>query len=192
MQESRPPILKYSPKSSVRILGPEEYLRIREVAPFYGSRQMDALLYTGMRYVELQRLHDNPAWLDLSRSRVHLPPASVLKAKRRQLDRWVILNEKGRVSVPLFIEGRNLPGWETWTQHLKDWATAAGVNPAGLGPKTLRKTWESWLVCTYPVHLAEITLSQGHTTLTAVGHYLNMPFTAEDKAAISPYVDGMF
>ena len=67
-----------------------------------------------------------------------------------------------------------------------------GLDPGGLGPKTFRKTWESWLVSSYPERLAEITMSQGHTILTSMGHYLNMPFTPEDKQGIRPYVEGFF
>src|SRR5947209_12558702 len=46
--------------------------------------------------------------------------------------------------------------------------------------KTMRKTWESWLMATYPERMAEICLSQGQTSFTALKHYLNMPFLPEE------------
>jgi len=36
----------------------------------------------------------------------------------------------------------------------------------GLSAKTFRKTWESWLLFSYPDKAMEIALSQGHTELT--------------------------
>lgn len=152
---------------------------------------MDALLYTGMRYIEAIRFHDNPDWFN-PQGFVFLPKEAILKSKRHQLERWVKLNERGRGILPLFLKGRQLPSWQVWADRLKRAAERSGLDPSGLGPKTMRKTWESWLVASYPNRLTEILLSQGHTAITSVGHYLNMPFLQEDKAAIWPYVEGMF
>ncbi len=187
------PILKSSRLLRVRILRPLEYSDLRDHGAILEGykAQMDGLLCTGMRYVEAQRLQLHPDWFR-PEGFVYLPPEAMLKGKRRQLDRWVKLNPFGLRSIPSFLKARKLPGWETWTVHLRKWAEIAGLDPVGLGPKTMRKTWESWMVSTYPNRLAEVTMSQGHTAVTAVGHYLNMPFLAEDKAAMLPYVEGMF
>jgi hypothetical protein len=69
-------------------------------------------------------------------------------------------------------------------------ATNAGLDPVGLGPKALRKSWESWLVASYPERILEVFLSQGHTQMTALGHYLGLPFTQGDKDAMLEYVSG--
>jgi integrase len=194
LEVPRQPILKSGRKWSVRILRPQEYTQIWQHGALMPQNKVfsDVLLYTGMRYVEAKRLRENPNWLDGASKFIHLPPTAILKAKRRQLDRWIRLNGHGVQAVERFLQGRQLPVWETWTLWMKEWAQRAGLDPVGMGPKTLRKTWESWLVSIYPERLPEITMSQGHTVLTSVAHYLNMPFTAEDKAAIRPYVEGMF
>lgn len=75
---------------------------------------------------------------------------------------------------------------------MKRWAENAGLNPEHLCAKTLRKTWESWLVFCYPERLPQILLNQGHTAITSIAHYLNMPFLPEDREAMRPYVEGMF
>lgn len=159
-----------------------------------------------MRYVELQRLHDNPSWFSRdseARGFVYLPSEASKKAmgvtktgKRRprsQLNRWVMLNRKGLEAVPNFIVGRQLPTWEMWAIWMRDWAVKAGLDPIGLGPKTTRKTWESWLAFYYGQNrLLEIVQSQGHTTGTSLHHYLSMPFLPKDREEMAGYVDGMF
>lgn len=56
--------------------------------------------------------------------------------------------------------------------------------------KTTRKTMESWLTFYYPGRSLEIALSQGHTTVTSLRHYLNMPFTEVDRLQMKEYVEG--
>ena len=179
-------------KSGVRILRADELELLRQGGQSDIERtQMDGLLYTGMRYIEAVRLHDNPQWFD-PKGFVFLPKEAILKSQRHQLERWVKLNERGRGILPLFLKGKQLPSWQVWADRLKRAAGRASLDSSGLGPKTFRKTWESWLVSSYPNRLTEILLSQGHTAITSVGHYLNMPFLQEDKDRIRPYVEGMF
>ena len=187
------PIVKEGRKFKVRILRPSEYQMLRHGAVKESYQvQLDALLRTGMRYVEMQRLHSNPGWLDSS-GFVYLPQAAILKAKRRQLNRWVKLNPDGIASVSLFLRGPQLPVWETWTIWMKEWAQRISLDPIGLGPKTTRKTWESWLTFYYGQNrLLEIVQSQGHTTGTSLHHYLSMPFLPKDKEEMKPFVEGMF
>ena len=52
-------------KSGVRILRPAECELLREGArALENQTRYDALLLTGLRYVEAQRLQSNPDWLD--------------------------------------------------------------------------------------------------------------------------------
>lgn len=179
-------------KSGVRVLRAEEFEALRAGGMGESEKvQMDALLYTGMRYIEAVRLHESPQWFD-PRGFVFLPKEAVLKSQRHQLERWVKLNERGRIILPIYLQGRRLPSWQVWADRLKRAADRSNLDHYGLGPKTFRKTWESWLVASYPNRLTEILLSQGHTAITSVGHYLNMPFLQEDKDRIRPYVEGMF
>lgn len=94
--------------------------------------------------------------------------------------------------MPLFLKGRKLPSWQTWDDRLKAAASRSGLDPIGLGSKTMRKTYESWMMSVHPERSAEIAMRQGHDELTQLRHYLNMPFLPEDKLAIKPYVDGLF
>jgi len=36
----------------------------------------------------------------------------------------------------------------------------------------------------------EVAQSQGHTTMTSLQHYMNSPFTEEDKLTMKNYVEG--
>lgn len=184
-------------KEGVRILRPDEYellcrgAKINTVMGETNIAHLDGLLLTGLRYIEAQRFQKNPSWFD-PRGFVFLPEGAVLKVKRTQTERWVKLNERGRGAMPLFLQSRKLPSTQAWGESMKRWAENAGLNPEHLCAKTLRKTWESWLVFCYPERLPQILLNQGHTAITSIAHYLNMPFLPEDREAMRPYVEGMF
>lgn len=176
-------------KAKVRILRPREYETLREGAEkLENQTKLDVLLLTGLRYVEAQRLQQNPAWFD--GRFIHLPEAAVKKAKRKQRERWVRLTPRATALIPFFFKVKPLPTWKGWTLSLRRWAERAGLNPTGLSPKTTRKTWESWLVASFPDHPYEIFLNQGHTDLTSLRHYLNLPFTEVDKLEMKKWVMG--
>ena len=94
--------------------------------------------------------------------------------------------------MPLFFKTKQLPTSEVWRENLERWAANVGLDPIGLGPKTTRKTWESWLTVTYPERFNEIILSQGHDPKTSLTHYLNLPFLQSDKDRMKPWVNGFF
>src|SRR5437660_1733031 len=175
--------------SGVRILRPSEYEQLREGASTLENQtRSDALLLTRLRFVEAQRLQTNPDWVD--GRFIHLPAFAQRKVKRQQRERWIRLSSKGASLLPYFFKTKPLPTWKGWSQNLERWATKAGLDPVGLGPKTLRKSWESWLVASYPEHVLEVFLSQGHTQMTALSHYLGLPFTSADKEGMREYVGG--
>ena len=148
----------------------------------------DALLLTGLRYVEAQRLQENPDWLD--GRFVHLPAFAQRKVRRTQKERWIRLSSKRVSLLPYFFKTKPLPTWRGWTQNVERWAGNSKLDPVGLGPKSLRKSWESWLVSTYPERVLEVFLSQGHTQMTALSHYLGLPFTQIDKEEMKKWVSG--
>jgi integrase len=121
---------------------------------------------------------------------IHLPAFAQQKVLRTQKERWTRLSSKGASLLPYFFKTKPLPIWKGWTQNLERWATKAGLDPVGLGPKSLRKSWESWLVASSPERVLEVFLSQGHTQMTALSHYLGLPFTQGDKGAMLEYVGG--
>lgn len=177
-------------KEGARILRPSEFELLREGAMTLENRtKLEGLLVTGMRYVEAQRLLENPGWFD-GKKFIFLPREAVKKQKRKQKDRTVWLSWKGASVLPHFLEIEHLPDWKTWAENLRRWAGRVGLDPIGLSPKTTRKSWESWLVSSFPSYTPQIFLSQGHTSLTALEHYLNMPFVEKDKEGMKPWVEG--
>ena len=173
-----------------RVLRPKEWKALLMGCPKIEYKTMlQTLLYTGMRYVELQRFQRKPQWFD--GEFVHLPEEASRKVQRKQKERWVRLNNQGRMMIQFFITiKKSVPTYQSWNENLKCWARRIGLDDEGLSVKTTRKTWESWLMFYYPQQMPLITLSQGHTQLISLQHYLNMPFTEADRIEIRNYVEG--
>lgn len=179
-------------KNRTRVFRPFEVDKILR----YGTLKLDhktmfrALLYTGMRYVELQRFQKEPDWFD--GDFIHLPYMKAeRKAKRRQRGRWVRLNNQGKMIIEQFLDlDRKLPNYDGWNKNLQCWCRRAEVDPEGVSVKSTRKTWESWLLFVYPTRIMDIVGSQGHTTTISIQHYCNMPFTKADEVSIVKYVEG--
>ena len=188
-KQRQTPIVKDSGKRKFRILRPSEYVLLRDAAgSLENQTRLDALLLTGARYVECQRLHEHPEWLDGRFA--HLPAEASRKVLRRQRERWVWLSSKGVTVLPYFFEGKQLPGWKAWERNMRRWAEKAALDPAYISAKSTRKSWESWLVYYYPNQIQAIFLSQGHTEITALKHYVNLPFTEEDRRDMKEWVEG--
>ena len=72
----------------IRILTVSEYRKLDEVIPKDEHKKILKILFiTGMRFIELQRLWDNPTWYNKQRNIIHLPPEGQLKHKRTQQER---------------------------------------------------------------------------------------------------------
>ena len=177
-------------RMGVRILRPSEYEKLlHSVMKQHHRTMLQTLLYTGMRYIELQRFQEYPSWF--TGDFIHLPKIADRKVKRTQPERWVRLNQQGRMIVEYFLQMKDkMPEYQNWREGMRRWAINAGLEPDGLGCKTTRKTWESWLMFYYPGYMADVTLSQGHDTVTSIQHYLNMPFTEVDHLQMKSYVEG--
>ena len=173
-----------------RILRPKEWKALVDACPKIEYRTMlQALMFTGMRYIEMQRFQKYPSWF--TGDFIHLPKFADRKVKRKQPERWVRLNQQGRMIVEYFLQmDEELPAYQNWRDNMKRWAERGGISSEGMGVKTTRKTWESWLMFYYPGFMADITLSQGHDTITSIQHYLNMPFTEVDHLQMKNYVEG--
>jgi len=185
-------ILKESPSGRVvRILKPEEVSKLIKAIPKSEYKVMfKALLYSGCRYAELQRLKERPQDFDGDFIKVANMKS---KAKVTQgIKRWVRLNPVGKEIIANYLElDKSLPHLLTWRENLRRWAVKAGIGEEGVCPKMTRKTWESWLTFFYEEkQITAITLSQGHTTTVSLTYYLGMPFTAEDKIKMEQYVGG--
>jgi integrase len=150
-------IVRSSEKSQVRILRPSEFEIMRDAMDPDTRRICTSLLLTGMRYAELQRLRENPEWLD--GKFIYLPRGSMLKVKAKQRERVVRLSDMGKTLLPdLFQVPYPLPELPALDMKLRRLSirTLDG-NP--LNNKTFRKTCESWLVFYYPDKALLITLS---------------------------------
>jgi len=178
-------------KNNVRILRPLEYDRLRGAIPKKEHQVfLDTLLYTGMRYIEVQRLQKNKDWYDPETRTVHIPAGNG-KKKRKMKDRYVHLNERGANTISLFLKlDKKIPERPVWYQNLKRWADLGKIGIEGICPKMTRKTWESWLLTAYPQSAIFIAMSQGHTQLTAMEHYLNLPFSDTERKEIKKRVSG--
>jgi len=178
-------------KIVVRILRPNEYKKIEsQIIKVHHKVMLQALLFTGMRYIELKRFQKNPRWYDGSFIKISVG-TGVKKQQIRMNERYVILNPLGRMAINNFLMLKEeLPTNQTWRENLIRWAESAGLDPIGLCPKTTRKTWESWLVFYYPQQIIPVILSQGHTLEVSLKHYLNFPFTKIDRIEMEDYVSG--
>ena len=185
-EDFKKPIIRHK----TRILRPKEFKALLEGCPKTDYKTMlQTLLYTGMRYIELKRFQKYPSWFD--GDFIHLPEEASRKKKRTQKERWVRLNNQGKIMIQYFKNlKRPVPTYQSWNENLKCWCNRAGLNPEGISVKTTRKTWESWLMFYFPQQMPLITLSQGHTQLISLQHYLNMPFTEADRLEIKNYVEG--
>jgi len=177
-------------KNGTRILRPGEFEELRRACPKHEYRRMlEALMYTGMRYIEMKRLYKKPRWFN--GEMIHLPKEASLKHKRTQIERYVRLNQQGCMAVEMFLDGKyNLPSIQAWRQNLQRWAKYADIYAYQLSAKSTRKTWESWLCFYYPTRTLDVALSQGHNSVTQFRHYLNLPFNEVDQLQMKKYVEG--
>ena len=186
MNDFKIPIIK----TGVRILRPKEYeALLRYCTKPHHRTMLQALLYTGMRYIEMQKLQKYPSWFD--GEFIHLPRLADAKVKRTQHERFVRLNQAGKMAVEYFLRLKEpLPAYQNWRDNMIRWGINAGLDPTGLGVKTTRKTYESWLIFYFPKNMIQVIQSQGHNVITSVEYYLNMPFNEVDKIQMKSYVEG--
>ena len=175
-----------------RIWWPWELKKLIQHIPKMEMRiQFEAGLYSGARYVELQRLLDKPEMYMASKGRIHFDAYAIRKKKINIKERWVVLNPIGRRVIESFIaQGRDLPSYNVWVDDIVRWSGMAGLKPDRVSAKSTRKTWECYLMTSYPMYANHIFLSQGHSDLTALKHYVQLPFDANDKKEMQEFVYG--
>lgn len=184
--------MEYILKGKVRILTPTEYESLINAIPKDKHQIIvKTLLFTGMRFVEIQRLKQHPEWLSKDMNIIHLPDTAVKKKKRKQKDRYVKITPLGKEIVRQFLNGDKLPTKQSLNEDLQRWSIKANIGDNGVCIKTFRKTWESWLISYYKANVFQICLSQGHTTFTSLNHYANLPFISGDKEKMKQYVEGI-
>ena len=111
---------------------------------------------------------------------------------------WKLTDEGAKHSYT--FSGTTVPAHVTsWQQNLIAWSAArlsplptppAAGNPYGITARTIRKSWESWLLAACPDQIVRITLSQDHTETIALRHSINVAFNAGEREAIVAEVIG--
>jgi integrase len=169
----------------IRILTVDEYQKLEEAIPKDEHKIiLKVLLITGMRFIELQRLYDNPEWYNQKRNHIHLPPEGQKKHKRTQKERTIHpLPSMFSDTMKLFFSGCRPPHESSWNRNIQRWSRIAGLNPYGISAKTTRKTIESWMV-TAGIEVTSICLRQGHDSLTSMNHYQGLAFSDSEQRDI--------
>jgi integrase len=166
-----------------KVLTVEEYDKFLMSIPEKFKAIFEVNVITGLRYVELRRLHDSPEWYHKDRNQIILPKEAQLKEKQKLPKRTI---DKLPSTFPyvfkVFVEGRRPPNKSTWNKDLARWSEKAGIEPK-IGPKTPRKTIESWMLkCGIPEY--EIYGRAGHDPKTSLMHYQSLSFTDYEKRDI--------
>ena len=185
-------------KNNIAIITPSEYEKLRNIVKFRFKILLDILLYTGMRYTEIQELEHHAQWFDSQRKIIYLPHLADKKVNRGTPSRYVYLSNQGKFILDRFFEDTNAPTfpfYQGFDMNLKRWVEKAGIKHEpqtnlSISLKTFRKTWECWLVISYPDRIPLIAMSQGHTEIVAMRHYLNVPFSRTEKLEIEDYTRG--
>jgi integrase len=159
-----------------KVLTVEEFDKFLQAVPEKKRVIFELNVITGLRYVELQRLHDNPAWYHKSRNQIILPAEAQKKVKQKLVKRTV---DKLPSTFPYlfkaFLECKRPPERISWYRSLARWSDLAGIEPK-VGPKTPRKTIESWMLKA-GIPEIEIYSRQGHDPVTSLKHYQSLSFT---------------
>lgn len=186
-----------------RVLTPEEVTAIQNAITKPSSRFLfDLMLYTGLRLSEVKQIVNNPAMFDSKRKIITIRSS---KKEATQKTRNVHLCDNGMTAVKAFLNQKEMKipsSPSAWQMNLIRWCRSARIEPlAGKDPldtgnifgitvRTTRKTLESWLLTANPDRSVYVALSQGHTVLVQLQHYLNLSWTEEERTEIKELVSG--
>lgn len=176
-----------------KVLNVEEYDKFILCIPKRCKTIFELNTITGLRYVEVQRLYDNPKWYSESRNQIILPPEAQKKVKQKLVKRAIDkLPATFSYIFENFINGKEPPERSSWNRDLARWSLKAGIDPK-VGPKTPRKTIESWMLKA-GIPEIEIYSRQGHDPVTSLKHYQSLSFTDYEMRDINKRLTewGMF
>ncbi|AKB61383.1 tyrosine-type recombinase/integrase [Methanosarcina mazei] len=167
-----------------KVLTVEEYDRYLQVIPECMRAIFELDSITGMRYVEIQRLYDNPQWYIKERNQIVLTKDAQKKVKQKLVKRTVDkLPYVFTYIFEKFLAGPRPPDRTSWNRDLARWSKKAGIEPK-VGPKTPRKTVESWMLKA-GIPEIEIYSRQGHDPITSLRHYQSLSFTDYEQRDIN-------
>ena len=176
---------------NTRIFSPNEIDMLLEAIPKEHSRTIfNVMLWTGMRYVEIQRLHGHPEWFIKDRNYIRLDKIASKKVKRKAEARNIPVAPQLQGELPYFFKNKQPPTLQTWDENLKRWALKAGIGPEKISAKSTRKTIEAWMH-TIGMDSIEICTRQGHDSLTALRHYReSISFSPDEISEIERRLSG--
>jgi len=159
-----------------KVLTVEEYDKFLQVVPESKRVIFEINTITGLRYVELQRLYDNPQWYIKGRNQIILPKEAQKKVKQKLSKRTIDkLPSTFAYLFKLFLAGKRPPERTSWNLDLARYSAKAGVSPK-VNLKTARKTIESWMLKS-GIPEIEIYSRAGHDPITSLRHYQSLSFT---------------
>lgn len=176
----------------IRILTPTEYDSIdMHIEKPYLRTIFHVCFFSGMRYVEVQRLHERPDLWQKERKTIYIPKELDRKIKRVAPERYINpIPLQLESELPYFFTNKKPPCLKVWDENLKRWAKAGGLDLLGITAKMTRASIESWMVMSKLFDNTEVCLRQGHTELTQLRHYLAIPFTDIEKTEIKKRLAG--
>jgi len=159
-----------------KVLTVEEFEKFLQVVPEAKRIIFEINTITGLRYVELQRLHDHPEWYNNGRNQIILPKEAQRKVKQKLPKRTIDkLPSTFTYLFKLFINGKRPPERTSWNLDLARYSAKAGISPK-VNLKTARKTIESWMLKA-GIPEIEIYSRAGHDPATSLRHYQSLSFT---------------
>lgn len=195
----------------VRIFTPGEYEKLEDQVSKPSLRKLiGVMLLTGMRYEEVLSLKKTPENFMKNDSCIWVRSG---KKKVVSHERYVPLTPRGIETTMAFLEDERevYPPANVIMLNLVSWSEKAGLEPLpedqmrdmagantgrerknvyGISVKSFRKTWENWLIDSYPERVLQILKAQGHNAATALEHYAGANFSSSDLEAIRAYTSG--
>lgn len=174
----------------IRILTPYDYdTYVARIDKDYLRTIFNVCFWSGMRYVEVQRLYEHPGWILKERKVIALPRDAQLKVKRVAPDRYITIPPQINGELSYFFKNTKPPVLKVWNDNLKRWAKKAGFDLAGISPKMTRASIESWMYQA-GIEVSTICQRQGHDRITSLNHYMAIPFTEAEKIEIKKRLAG--
>jgi hypothetical protein len=187
-----------------RILSPQEVIKLYMGGEKIQSK-MDFLFYisTGMRYNEGLFLLDNPGEIDFENRVIHFKSNDRWDREKKWRDREICLSHWDIINVHNYISfnvGRRInPRHATLTRIMINWAKVAGIDPDGIGARSIRKTRFVWLLKAYPDYEDVIIETMDYSpnknrlvdsSYTNIDDYKNVPFTEKETNLIKSLLYG--
>jgi integrase len=177
----------------IRILSPSDKDALtKAIKQDYLKTLFEVCFWTGMRFVEVQRLHEKPDLVMKERQQILLTRDEQRKVKRISPERYIPIPPQLQVVLPYFFKNKKPPTAKVWGENLQRWAAVAGITDddcTGIVPKMTRHSIESWMFSA-GIPSNWICLRQGHDSMTSLNHYQAIPFTEAEKIEIKRRLSG--